>query len=71
VKNEVDSADVEGFANVALDEFETRLAAEMFKVGAAAGEQVIDRDHVPAVAEKGVAQMRSQKTGAAGDRRAF
>jgi hypothetical protein len=71
VKNEINSADVEGLADVALDELETRLAAEMFEVGAAASEKIIDRDHVPAIAEEGVAQMRSQKTGAAGDCRAL
>ena len=43
----------------------------MVNISAAAGQQVIDRDHLPAIAEEGVAQMRSQKTGAAGDRRAF
>jgi hypothetical protein len=55
VKNEIDFADVERFADVAVDQFETRLSAEMFKVAAAAGEQVVDCDHVPAVAEEGVA----------------
>jgi hypothetical protein len=43
----------------------------MFKVGAAAGEQVVDCDHVPAIPEQGVAQMRSQKAGTAGDHSAL
>ena len=39
----------------------------MRKVGAAAGEEIVDRDHAPAFGEKGVAEMGSQKSCAAGD----
>jgi hypothetical protein len=31
----------------------------MFKIGAAAGEQVVDDHHAPAFAEQGIAQMGS------------
>ncbi len=67
VKDVVDFAHVERLANIFLDKFETRIVAQVLEVGAASGEQIVDDDHAPAFAEQGVAQMRSQETGAAGD----
>ena len=43
----------------------------MSEVGAAAGEEVVDDNHAPALAEQGIAEMRSQETGAAGDQGAL
>jgi hypothetical protein len=37
------------------------------KVSAAAGEEIVDDDHAPAFGEKGVAEVGSQKSSAAGD----
>ena len=39
----------------------------MSEVVAAAGEQVVDYNHIPAFAEQGIAEMGSQETGATGD----
>ena len=43
----------------------------MGKIGAAAGEQIVDNNHAPAFAEEGVAKMRSQETGATGNESAL
>ncbi len=67
VKNVIDLAHVEGLANILVDEFQPRVVGKMGKVGKAAGEQVIDDDHAPAFAEQGIAEMRAEKSGTAGD----
>ena len=67
----VDAAGVERFANVFFDEFKTRVILQMGKVGAAAGEQVVDNHHAVAFAEKSIAEVRAEKSGAAGDERAL
>jgi len=71
VEDKINFAGIEGLANVFFYKFESRLAAKVLQIGAAAGEQVIDDDYMPAFAEQGVAEMGSEKTGAAGDQRAF
>jgi hypothetical protein len=38
----------------------------MVKIMAAAGKQVVDDHYAPPLAEKGIAEMRAQETGAAG-----
>ena len=43
----------------------------MRKIGAAAGEQIVDDNHGPALAEQGIAEMGSKETGAAGDQGAL
>ena len=50
---------------------EARLVAKMIEIGAAAGEQVVDDDDTPALAQQGIAEMGSQKAGAAGDQSAL
>jgi hypothetical protein len=55
----VDPAHVERLANVFFYKLESGLVAEMFEVGAAAGEQVVDDDHIPAFGEQSVAEMGS------------
>jgi hypothetical protein len=67
VKDVIDFAYVERLANIFLDKFEARVVAQMFEVSAAAGEQIIDDNHVPAFTEQGIAEMRSQETSAAGN----
>ena len=67
----VDLAHVKGLANIFFDELETRFVSEVGKVGGAAGEEIVDYHHVPALGEQSIAEMRSQKPGAAGNYRAF
>jgi hypothetical protein len=71
VEYEVDMADVEGLANVVFYKFEARIILQMVNIREPAGEQIIDRDHAPTFAEKSVAEMRSEKSGAAGNQSAF
>ena len=71
VKNVIDVAHVEGFANVFFYKLETRIILQMGEVGAAAGEQVVDDNDAPAFGEQGIAEMGSEKSGAAGDQRAL
>jgi hypothetical protein len=67
VEDEIDFAEVEGFANVFIYKIETGIILEMVKIRAAAGEQVVDDNHAPALAEQGIAEMGSQEPGATGD----
>src|ERR1700722_5036548 len=71
VKDEIDFADVERFADVFFHEVEPRIIREVGRSGAAAGEQVVDDNYAPAFAEQGIAEMGSQETGAAGDQGAL
>ncbi len=71
VKDVIDSADVEGFANVFIYEFEPGFISEMVKVCLASGEQIVDDDDAVALAEQGIAEMGSEETGAAGDQSAL
>ncbi len=36
---------------------------EMVKIGAAAGQQIVDGNHAPTLAEQGIAEMGSEETG--------
>src|ERR1700689_867036 len=67
VEDEVDLAHVEGFADIFLDELESRFVPQVFKIGAPTGKQVVDDNHTPALGEQGIAQVGSQKTGATRD----
>ena len=71
VEDEIDFADVEGLADVFFYKIESRIIAEMFEIRAAAGEQVVDDNHTPALAEQGIAEMGSEEAGAAGDQGAL
>jgi len=71
VEDVIDVADVERFADVFIYEIESRIVTEMSDVPAASGEQVVDDNHTVALAEQGIAEMGSQKTGAAGDQSAW
>jgi hypothetical protein len=66
VENVVNLARIKGFADIFLDKLESRIIAEMVKIMAAAGKQVVDDHYAPPLAEKGIAEMRAQETGAAG-----
>ncbi len=71
VEDEIDRADVEGLADIFIYKIKSGVISEMVKVRTPPGEQVVDDNHTPALAEQSVAQMRSQKTGATRDQSAF
>jgi hypothetical protein len=71
VEDVIDVADVEGLADVFFYKLESGNRSADGEIGAAAGEQVVDDDHAPALAEQGIAEMGSQETGATGDQGAF
>jgi hypothetical protein len=71
VKYKVHLAHVEGLTDIFLNEVEARIVLQVFEIMAAAGEQVVDDDYVPALAEQGITEMRAEKTGAAGHQRAM
>ena len=48
-------------------ELEVRMIAQMRDVLLGPGEQIVDAQHVMAVGEQAVAQMRAEETGTAGD----
>ena len=70
VEDEIDFAGVEGLADVSIDKFETRVVFQVSEIGLAAGEQIVDGDHGPALGEQSIAEMGSEKTGATGHQRA-
>ena len=55
VEDVVDLAEIEGLADVLLDEAEARLVLEMSEVGEIAGAEVIDADDGVAFGEQSVA----------------
>src|ERR1700757_1552977 len=67
VENIVNLPHIERLADIFLHKLEARFFAEVSKISPAAGKQVIDNHHVPALGEQGVCKMRSQKAGAASD----
>ena len=48
-----------------------RGGGQVGEIGEPSRKQVIDHDDAPAFGEQGIAEMRSQKSGAAGDHRAL
>src|SRR5579863_4740741 len=63
----IDFAAVEGLVNVELLEFKPRVAAQVFEVGAAPGQQVIERNHRIPFTQQCVTQMGTEETGSAGN----
>ncbi len=53
--------------NIVADELEIRPAQQMRDVDLLAGEEVVEADHVVPFIDQPLAQMRTQKSGAAGD----
>ncbi len=66
VEDVIHLAVIEGLVHVLLAEFEASVVAEMFEIVRAAGEEIIHRDHVMAVAEQRFTEMRAEESGAAG-----
>ena len=68
MEHAVDRAgDPDVFADVVHDEGESRLPEEMLDVGEVAGAEVVDADHFVAAIEQTVTEMRTEKSGTAGD----
>lgn len=65
VKDVIDVARVKRLAYVFFYKLETRFIAKMLKIGAPAGQQIVDHDHAPTLAEQGIGKMRAQKSGSA------
>ena len=58
---------VEVLGYVLLDEAKVPVPRQVFDVGGAAGDQVVHDHHLVPFSQEPVAQMRTQKSGAAGD----
>ena len=56
-----------GFDDVMAEELETAVAEQVFHVLATACEEVVEADDLVAALEKAFAEMRTEKSGAAGD----
>ena len=63
--------DVEREGDVVAHQLEMRIAQQMRDVVLAAGEEVVDAQHVVAVAQQALAQMRAEEAGAAGHQHAL
>ena len=67
----VDGAgDVDVIGDVGAEAAEARMLEEMADVGVVAGDEVVERKHVPAFGDEAIAKMRAEKAGASGDHRA-
>ena len=71
VKNVIHFAAVKRLINVDLPKLKTSFVAEMMKIGLPAGQKVIHRNYGIAFRQQGVAQMRAQEAGSAGDQGAW
>ena len=67
MKNEIDLACIERFADVFLNKFESRVISKMGEILKPPGEQVVDNHDAPAFANQGIAQMGAEKPGASKD----
>jgi hypothetical protein len=62
--------DIDKFGDIVLDDLKSRVSREMAQVGGSAGDQVIDREYLPAAIEEVVAKVRPQKSRTSRDYRA-
>ncbi len=53
--------------DVVTDELEPRIVVQMVDVPVGAREQLVDAQHLVALLEQAIAQVRAQEAGAAGD----
>ena len=58
--------DIEREGHVVAHELEARMAEQVLDIALGAGEQVVDAEHLMALAEQPVAQVRAEEAGAAG-----
>ena len=71
MQNVIDRArDIDKFGDIVLDDPESRISREMAQVGGSAGDQVVDRENLPAAIEEVVAKVRPEKSRASRDYRA-
>jgi alpha-galactosidase len=61
---------IDKLGDIVLDDSKSRVAREMSQVGRSAGDQVVDRENLPATIEEVVAKVRPEKSGASRDYRA-
>ena len=71
MKNEIDFACIERFADVLLNKFESRVISKMGEILKPPGKQVVDNHNAPAFADQGIAQMGAEKAGASRHQRAL
>ena len=63
MQNVIDRArDIDKFGDIVLNDPKSRVPREMAQVGGSAGDQVIDREYLPAAIEEVVAKVRPQKS---------
>jgi hypothetical protein len=71
MKDVIDRAgDINKLCDIMLDNPESRIPGKMADIGGSSGDQIVDRQNLPAVIEQGVAQMRPKKSRSACDYRA-
>ncbi len=63
--------DVERKRHVVADELEARMVVQVLDVALGAGEEIVDAEHLVALLQQPVAQMRAEESGAAGDQDAL
>ncbi len=63
--------DVERERHVVAHQLEAGVAQQVRDVALAAGEEIVDTEHIVAAADQAIAQVRTEKAGAAGDQDAF
>src|SRR6266699_192047 len=71
MKNVVHSAAVKRLINVDLTKFKASFVAEMMKISLSTGQEVIRHDYGITLRQQGVAQVRAQEAGSAGDQGAW
>jgi hypothetical protein len=71
MQNVIDRArDIDKFGDIVLNDRKSRVSREMAQVGGSAGDQVIDRENLPAAIEEVVAKVRPEKSRSSRDYRA-
>ena len=63
------AGDIDKFCDIVLDNPESRISREMAHVGGSAGDQVVDRENIPAAIEEAIAKVRPEKSRASRDYR--
>ncbi len=68
MENVIDgSGDIDVIGNIRASHPEVRMFVQMADVGVHAGDQVIQRENIPAFGEQPIAKVRPKKSGSAGN----
>ena len=67
VEEIVDLSEVEGLADILLDQGESRFIFEAGQIGCAPGGEIVHPYHLVTLGKKGIAEMRAEEAGSAGD----